>query len=694
MLGASAYLVGTLEIALIAAGSVLGGARLRERLLPGFDGVAAWTAVAVLAFGILLVVAEVLGTLGFFQEIPYVVAVVVAGAVLWIRLPADGDDTGGAAPSDPTLPVPTGLRIAGIALVAVAVAHFTIGVRLRLSTGMTGFDSTWYHGPFAAGFAQDGHTFALHLIAPQFLAWFYPQNSELLHGVGDLLYGRDILSPLLNAGFFLGCVGAAWAIGRPYGTGPVSAAGVALVLDTGVLADQAGEARNDLAAAFFLLAAVAILVNAVGGRRDRRPHSGALAVSALAIGMAAGTKVNLLPVAGVMVIALVWLAGPTARRRAALITVPAALIGGGYWYLRNLVHAGNPVPQVRSLGPIDLPAPAQTLGGREGHSVLGYLTDTSVWSDSFGPGFHGALGLLWPALLVLGLAGLAGLLGPRSGRTLRAAGIVGVAAVLTWLAAPTSASGPDGSPLGFESGLRYLAPALLLGAALAPVSPVPADPRRRAALLTGIAFAFPFADRSAGEWSSGYLAVAVLAGIAFAAAVWFTTWPGRPRIPRTGALAAGAAVILIAVAGGYKVQRTYLENRYSDPQFTVEGLDAAFRWAQPLSGERIGTTTTRTYPLLGRDLSNTVEFVGVKRPHGGFVAPEDCRAWIEALSEGDYDYVVASKDRLGGNAQFPPQAAWTATQPGVTEVLRRPPTVVFGLSEPLDPALCGPTTPS
>jgi hypothetical protein len=40
----------------------------------------------------------------------------------------------------------------------------------------------------------------------------------------------------------------------------VTLAAVALALDTGALADQAGEARNDLAGTFFLLA----------GDRDRR----------------------------------------------------------------------------------------------------------------------------------------------------------------------------------------------------------------------------------------------------------------------------------------------------------------------------------------------------------------------------------------------------------------------------------------
>ena len=88
---------------------------------------------------------------------------------------------------------------------------------------MTGFDSTWYHGPFAAGFFQTGNTWDLHFIAPQFLAWFYPANAEIFHAVGMLAFSRDLLSPLLNLGWFIGCLLACWCIGRPYRVGAVVA---------------------------------------------------------------------------------------------------------------------------------------------------------------------------------------------------------------------------------------------------------------------------------------------------------------------------------------------------------------------------------------------------------------------------------------------------------------------------------------
>src|SRR5690606_4283323 len=119
----------------------------------------------------------------------------------------------------------------------------------RLGTGMTGFDTTWYHGPFAAAFASSGDTWQLHFIAPQFLAWFYPANGELFHALGILAFDRDLLSPLLNLGWLAGCLVSCWCIGRPYGVGPWSLALGAAALSLPAFHDQAGEARNDIVGA-------------------------------------------------------------------------------------------------------------------------------------------------------------------------------------------------------------------------------------------------------------------------------------------------------------------------------------------------------------------------------------------------------------------------------------------------------------
>ncbi len=234
-------------------------------------------------------------------------------------------------------------------------------------------------------------------------------------------------------------------------------------------------------------------------------------------------------------------------------------------------------------------------------------------------------------------------------------GAVGLATAVAWLVAPTSASGPDGMPRGFESGLRYLAPALVLGLALLPVTPLFRSRLTHFTPPLSLVAQRATKDKSA----AGNL---VPAGLAL--------------------------ILVLVVAVGYPVQRHYLESRYSDPSFTTPGLNAAFEWARDITDSRIATTSTRQYPLFGTDLSNHVQFVGTERPHGGFEAPATCRAWREALNEGDYDYVIATRDRIEpGKPLYPRQAGWTEG-PAAKPILRKPPTVVFQLQGKLDPRAC------
>jgi hypothetical protein len=687
MLGPGRYLLGVAELALLVGCAGLGASSVRARLLPRLTGAPAGLAAGVMALAVLIWVAELLGTVGWFKPIPYLAGVVFAGLGLWALCRPSRAPLGGTPP-DPDASRRGGvewLTLIALVIAAAAVIHFADGARLRLSTGMTGFDSTWYHGPFATGFFQTGDTMDLHFIAPQFLAWFYPANGEIFHSVGMLAFGRDLLSPLLNLGWFVGCLLAAWCIGRPYRVAPWSLVLGSIALSVPALADQAGEARNDIVGIFFLLAAVAIALNAWAARDDREQgfSTGALVVVGLAAGLAAGTKLNFLLPAAVLVVGLVAIAPRGARWRAFAASGLAALAGGGYWYLRNLVHAGNPLPWVHHLGPISLPAPEQALGGREAHDVVGYLTDGSVWSDWFLPGLHHGLWIVWP---LLGAAALAGLLlclsrggdpsrgssgtndmqtEPRSPRwavdpVLPLVGLVGLATALAWLLAPTSASGPDGIPRGFESGLRYLVPALVLGMALLPAAP---PIRSRLASLTDARAHF---SPDSGEKGLQH------------------GWGLRPKAWIGIAL---ALIALLAIAG-YPIQRHYLESRYSDPTFTTPGLNAAFKWADGISGSRIATTSTRQYPLFGTDLSNQVQFIGSERPHGGFEAPTTCRAWRRELNAGHYDYVVTTRDRLElGKPSYPPQASWTEG-PQAKPILRKPPTVVFELNGDLDPSGC------
>jgi hypothetical protein len=662
MLGPGRYLLGVVEILLLGGFAWLGGTALRRWLLPRFKGAPAALATSVIALALLIWPAELLGSFGAFKPVPYLLLSAAVGPGCWRFAPRPPE--GGE--SHPRLQVRVRLPslrrdghhwLTPIALLiaAIAVIHFAAGVKTRLSTGMTGFDSTWYHGPFAAGFFQSGNTWDLHFIAPQFLAWFYPANSEIFHAIGMLAFGRDVLSPLLNLGWFVGCLVACWCIGRPYRVAPWSLALGAIALSVPALADQAGEARNDIVGIFFLLAGMAVALNAWGaeagaekklGREEGGAGVGPCLVVGLAAGLAAGAKLNFLLPAAVLVIGVAVIVPRGERIRALAASSLTAFAGGGYWYLRNLIHTGNPLPWVHHLGPIGFPAPEQALGGREAHSVLDYLTDGSVWSGWFLPGLHGGFWLLWPLLLTTAAAGLLLCLA-RGTPTQRVGALVGLASGLAWLIAPTSASGPDGIPRGFESGLRYLAPALVLGLALLP---------------TAIGRVLPSFASHSGAKEGSTLAIR---------AAWVL-----------------GAVLMLAVAVGYPVQRHYLAARYKDPTFTTPGLNAAFAWARNISDARIATTGTRQYPLYGTDLSNQVQYLGIHRPHGGFEAPTTCRQYLHLLSEGHYDYAIATRDRLEpGKPSYPPLVKWLS-HAGAQAILKKPPTVIFKLKENLSPSAC------
>ncbi len=678
MLDLTHYLLGVVQILALAGFATLGASALRGRLLPDFQGAPAHLATAVLALALLLWSSELLGTFGQLTAAGLPILMAAVGVGTWTLLRRVARSEGGRGRPRPQRPPhsatgPAGRRsmvltATALLIAALAVVKFAAEVKLKLGTGMTGFDSTWYHGPFATGFFQSGNTWDLHFIAPQFLAWFYPANSELFHAVGMLSFDRDLLSPLLNLGWFVGCLVACWCIGRPNGVAPWSLALGAVALSVPAFADQAGEARNDIVGTFFLLAAVAIALNARSlvtrdpSVRTYAPIPGksanALIVVGLVAGLAAGTKLNFLLPAAVLVVGLALVSPPGQRWRSLAVGGLAALAGGGYWYLRNLAHSDNPLPWFDRVGPLSLPAPDQALGGRESHSVFGYLFDGDVWSDWFLPGLHDGLWTVWPVLLALAFGGLMLCAGRRSDPVLRIAAFAGLAAALAWLLAPTSASGPEGVPRGFESGLRYLAPALVLGLALLPT-----------ALHTRLR------GTGAGHPPNGRI-LKVPRSLA-------RHLSGR-GMPRVGL----AALVVLVAAIGYPVQRHYLENRYANPTFAAPGLNAAFAWSGDVANSRIATTSTRQYPLFGTDLSNHVYYIGAEQPHGGFTAPTSCPQWRRLLNEGDYDYVITSRDRIEpGKPPYPPTAHWTEA-PGVEVVLRTPPTVVLKLKDRLDPSGC------
>jgi hypothetical protein len=224
------YLGGVVGLAAVAVPMGLAAVRLRGRLLPGWVGAPARLAEAVLGVALLTVLLQILGGFGILYVGVLIPAALVLGLGLyfvpWFRTNA----TGMPAPA-PRIPA----RQTILALVAAAfvAAHWATGLQDVWGRGMLTFDTLWYHGPFAARIADTGSVWGMHFTDPLYLNWFYPQNSELLHAAGIVLFNRDLFSPLVNFGWLGVALLAAWCIGRPYGVAPLSLTAVAIAMDTG-----------------------------------------------------------------------------------------------------------------------------------------------------------------------------------------------------------------------------------------------------------------------------------------------------------------------------------------------------------------------------------------------------------------------------------------------------------------------------
>jgi hypothetical protein len=685
---------------LAAAALLIGYAavRLRGRLLPGWTAAPARLVEIVLGLALLTMLLQLLGTLGLFEYIPIVLgaAALAAAAHFLIPRPSSG---GAVAPGPEPDAGPPWLQWVAAVVAVLVAAHWATGVQVSWANGMTGFDTMWYHAPFAARFAQQGSINALHFTDPQYLHWFYPQNSELLHASGIVLVGRDLLSPLINLGWLALALLAAWCIGRPYGVAPLTLLAVVIVLDTHTMVPrEAGNAANDIGPIALLLSAAAIMLTAEarGGVRSLT-EPGVLICAGLAAGLALGTKLTMAASVLALTVGVIVLAGSGRRWRSAGIWIASLAATGGFWFARNMFHAGgNPFPWLADNYSF-LPGPNRGLEGRDPFSVAHYLfkLDGGVVGTYFVPDLHGEFGPLWPLIGALAAAGVVVAL--LRGRTpgVRLFGAVAAVAAVGYLFTPLTASGPEGQPQGFGINLRYLVPALALGLALLPLDRFFEERRRQYAtaglFVVVLATVALFSDsKIAWQDDSAYVPGALLIGVILATPIVLAIiWKQHPRIAAAAALAAA----VVALAAGWAGQDNYLNGRYQgESRFHLE---TAFRWANGVSDQRIGIGGTSgafyQYGLYGRDVSNHVQFIGRAGPDGDFTAIEDCHGFRQAVNDGRYDYLVTTPRldlNAAGKAQPSPEASWVRGDPAVSLVTRRGRIDVFRINAPLDPTSC------
>jgi hypothetical protein len=635
----------------------VGGYWLRRLLVPTYEGAVARLAELLLALALLVLSLEAVGSLGALRSAWILAAcALLAGAATLSGIHRRKQPL---ARSPITRPASSWALAVAVAVATAAVAQWAMPSLLNLHRGMFGGDTTWYHLPFAIHFAQSHSTWGLLRTDPlKLTAWFYPDSSELLGSVGIVLFHDDWLYPLINLGWL--CLGllAGYCLGRPRGVGPACAVAAAIALDSGVLiVTQAGEARNDEMGIALLLVFAALLYH---GYRDG--GRGALALAGLAGGLAASVKLTMLaPVGAASAIALVAIA---LRRRGgplgALTMLSAEVLAGGYWYARNLAQAGNPIPEVHRIGPVQLPFPHQmNLYPRPPRSVADYLGDGRVIRHWFVPLLHQALGPWWPATLALALLGATwAVLGSRAA-VLVGLGMAAIATAVVYAFTPLTAAGPAGEPAGFFTNTRYLLPGVALGLVLLPLAqPLRRNAWGRTAVLAGLTVLFAVGAVAGPGWEERFLPAAILLAAALivlpALAIRLGRW-GRPKLPRALRPLPVVAILLCllvpAAAVGRGVEDTYLRLHYSLAALRAQERGGPVRvlaWARDLRDRRIGIAGAGELffdqaILAGDRDSNTVRYVGRPIPHGGYRVAPSCRAFRRLVDRGRYDFLVITE---------------------------------------------------
>jgi hypothetical protein len=712
MVDLGSYLLGVAQLALVVGSIAFSAYRLRQRLLPTWEGAPARLVESIVAVALIIWLSEILGTFGLFYAGTLIAASALLGLALWF-LPGGGDDAGpspvGEGDVSETGPAGPGAwsLVVMAAVIAATVFSYAVTTQHALDRGIFNFDSLWYHMPFAVEMVQSHSVTGMHHTDTIFTNWFYPQNSELLHGVGILLTGRDTLSLFLNFGWLAVAFLAAYCVGRPYGRGAVTTIAAAILLEchTLVVRDP-GAAKNDLMAAALILAAIAILVEAWSRRAPSSRPLGwepwAVAAAGLAAGLAAGTRVTALAMAGALTVAVVVLAPQGRRWAAAGWWFLPALAGGGFWYLRNLVVAGNPIPEVESLGPISLPHPERLQEGRPDFNIVHYATDTGVWREYFAPGLNEAFGVLWPLVLVGAAA--AALLAVIRGRDriVRWVGAIALFGLLAYLFTPLSAAGAEGEPVGFGINIRYVIPALLAGIVLLPLERCFDSGKRQWWLLGALVLVFLVTDRpeeALRDKGRVFAFFFVLLVVAAPALLLFLRARGKKSSLTTAAV---AGLVFLVFTIGYTVQRDYLETRFAnegtaDEQIPGMNLNSAYRWARDVESARIGLGGTTAgfagYGFYGTDLTNRVRYLGEEGPHGAFNAIPTCAGFREAVNDADLDYLVTAPflNFLHPGDPIPsPEARWLQGERAVRPILRSGAVTVWRVRGALDPTACGP----
>ncbi len=711
------YIGGCFAVIGIVSALGLGGYWLRRWIVPEFSGALARLADATIGTGLLVLSLELLGTLSILRT-GWIVIVCIGvglGAALlgWSKAPEDNREI--SAPQ-----VQKAALLIALAVASFAVAEWTFPSQLSLDQGMFGGDTTWYHMPFAARFAQEHSIVHLHFTDPlRLAAWFYPQSSELIHGSAIVLFKSDWLSPLINLFWLAIALLAAFCVGRPYKVAPATLVAGAIVLDAGVMIEtQPGEGRNDIMGLAFLIAFAAFLINAhqrrapTEGAVQDTPEQGAplldkgpLVIAGIAAGLAASVKLTfLIPVVAIGLGVIVF-SGRGRRLTTAWVLGLSTFVVGGYWYVRAMIKTGgNPIPTI-GFGPLHLPRPDQMpLDPRPRFAVAHYLGEPTIYRRWFFPQLDNAFGPLWPLILIVAVAAAVYIAWRSRNTILRVIAVAALATAFVYVFTPLTAAGQEGSPTGFFTNTRYLVPGLVLAMVLLPLArPLRAPDRRAWLTLLFLSAVYAITVLTTPRWYPGFIVGTIFLTLAL---VWAPAGLGMARsrrvMSRAAVVGAGAAVVLLAVVLGRAQEVQYYKHHYTRTTLFLQdgGPQKAFEFAHKQQNKRIGIAGSGEiffgqYGFYGANLNNYVQYIGVPGPDGAYRLATSCRQFRERINAGNYDYLILSQFTQDSEdaPYWYPIYAWVKNDPALEQVIEEPeitpePDWVFRVKGKLDPAGC------
>ena len=637
------YAVGTASVLAVIAVVGWSAVQVRRALLPAWTGPPARLAESIIGIAWIVAVGELLGAVRLLAPLPILGALVLgAGAIGLIARRRDRVD---GHELRPTQPSPRAEIVVAAVAAAVVGAQWISHVAAAFHRGMTHPDTLWYHGPFTARFVQNERLFARSSTVLEGLATtthsFWPLDSSLVHALAVLPYGGDFLSPLLNLGWAALALLSAWCIARRHGGGALAVLGAVVVLGLPAIAGtQPGQAANDVMSAGLCLAAVALLLEA-----EWRPVPVGLA--GVAAGLALGTKLTMAIPVVALTIGVVVQAVRLHAPRVAVAWCTALGLSGSYWFVRNWIVVGNPVPWWSiHLGPIHFDA-----AFHEGDPIGQYLFNGSVWHRYFMSGV--TWGIARSRSFMLRLAAVAALLG-------------GLGYLVT----------PKNGELGgavFVLTIRFLALTYFIGLALLAVALQDARPLLRRLVCAGLLVlvavnAVAAQHEGLPAWPrEGIVFGAIAAALVLVAVL----------LPRTRR-AVVAITLLACVAAGPLVRAHYLDNRYEHAGLDLDYIDAVLHDTRH---ERIAVIRSeQLYPMFGDDLSNEVTKVG-SPPVG------DCRGWRGVLADGGFTYVVVGPGAAFG-IEGAPDPSWLTDDGTARVVVTDGTSALYRIDGTLDPAAC------